>query len=180
MSPEQKAQLDALLAQLAEGDRGAFTAVFQLLWPPVLRLCSGLLKNDADAADAAQQALEKVLTRCAEYDRRRPALPWALAIAAWECRTFARKRTRRREIPEEQAPEAGAGSGAGSEDELAQRQLVQAAAAALGELSTQDREVLLATFWDEASSVSGATLRKRRERALKRLRDTFKRLYGLD
>jgi RNA polymerase sigma-70 factor, ECF subfamily len=28
--------------------------------------------------------------------------------------------------------------------------------------------------------VSGATLRKRRERALKRLRDTFKRLYGID
>ncbi len=176
MSPEQKAQLDFLLARLAEGDRAAFTDVFRLLWQPVLGLCSNLLKNEADAADAAQQALEKVLTRCADYDRKRPALPWALAIAAWECRTFARKRTRRREIPEEQAPELGAGS----EEELVQRQLIQAAVATLGELSTADREALLATFGDEAPSVSGATLRKRRERALKRLRDTFKRLYGLD
>jgi RNA polymerase sigma-70 factor, ECF subfamily len=176
MPPDQKAQLDTLLVQLADGDRAAFTAVFHLLWQPVLRLCSSLLKNDADAADAAQQALEKVLTRCADYDRARPALPWALAIAAWECRTFARKRTRRREVPEERAPEVGVGS----EEELAQRELMQAAVDALGELSAPDREALLATFWEQATNVSGATLRKRRERALKRLRDTFKRLYGLD
>lgn len=176
MSTDPNAQLDSLLVQLAEGNRAAFTVVFQILWQPVLRLCRSMLKNDADAADAAQQALEKVLTRCGDYDRRRPAMPWALAIAAWECRTFARKRTRRRELPEEQAPEPGAGS----EDELAQRELMQAAVAALGELSPQDREVLVATFWEEATNATGATLRKRRERALKRLRDTFKRLYGLD
>ncbi|HET7541637.1 MAG TPA: sigma-70 family RNA polymerase sigma factor [Polyangiaceae bacterium] len=176
MSPEQKAQLDSLLAQLADGDRAAFTPVFRLLWQPVLRLCANMLKNDADAADAAQLALEKVLTRCGDYDRTRSALPWALAIAAWECRTFARKRTRRREIPEDHAPDFGAGS----EEELAQRELTQAAVAALGELSAQDREALVATFWEEAANVGGATLRKRRERALKRLRQTFKRLYGLD
>ena len=176
MSPDQKAQLDALLVQLADGDRAAFTPGFRILWQPMLRLCRSMLNSDADAADAAQQALEKVLTRCAEYDRRRPALPWALAIAAWECRTMARKRLRRRELPEERAPELGAGS----EEELAQRELMQAAVEALGELSPQDREALLATFWEEAANVSGATLRKRRERALKRLRDTFKRLYGLD
>jgi RNA polymerase sigma-70 factor, ECF subfamily len=175
MSTDPKAQLDSLLVQLAEGDRAAFTVVFRILWPAVLRLCRSLLKNEADAADAAQQALEKVLTRCGEYDRQRPAMPWALAIAAWECRTFARKRTRRREIPEEQAPELGTGS----EEELAERELMRAAVQALGELSPQDREALVATFWEEATNVTGATLRKRRERALKRLRDTFRRLYGL-
>jgi RNA polymerase sigma-70 factor, ECF subfamily len=174
MSTDPKAQLDSLLVQLAEGDRAAFTVVFRILWPAVLRLCRSLLKNEADAADAAQQALEKVLTRCGEYDRQRPAMPWALAIAAWECRTFARKRTRRREIPEEQAPELGTGS----EEELAERELMRAAVQALGELSPQDREALVATFWEEATNVTGATLRKRRERALKRLRDTFRRLYG--
>lgn len=176
MNPAQKAPLDTLLVQLADGDRAAFTDVFHILWQPVLRLCRSMLKNDADAADAAQQALEKVLTRCADYDPKRPGLPWALAIAAWECRTFARKRTRRREIPEERAPEVGAGS----EEELAQRELMQAAVDALGELSRQDRDALVATYWEEATNVTGATLRKRRERALKRLRDTFKRLYGLD
>jgi RNA polymerase sigma-70 factor (ECF subfamily) len=175
MTTDRKAELDALLAQLAEGDRAAFPKVFRLLWPPLLRLCTNMLNNEADAADAAQQALEKVLTRSGDYDRTRPALPWALAIAAWECRTIARKRSRRRELGEEHAPELGSGS----EDELAHRQLLTAATAALGELSVEDREALVATFWEEAASVSGATLRKRRERALKRLRDTFKRLYGI-
>ncbi len=176
MDPDQKAQLDSLVAQLADGDRAAFTSVFQILWQPVLRLCRSMLRNDADAADAAQQALEKVLTRCGDYDRERSALPWALAIAAWECRSFARKRSRRREISDEQVPDVGAGS----EDELAQRELMRAAVDALGELSPQDQRTLVATYWEEATNVAGATLRKRRERALKRLRDTFKRLYGLD
>ena len=176
MSNVQNAELDSLLAQLADGDRAAFTDVFRQLWPPVLRLCTSMLKHEADAADAAQQALEKILVRCSDYDRKRPALPWALAIAAWECRTLARKRTRRRELPEDDAPELGTDS----ENELTRRELVAAGIAALGELSAEDREVLVATFWEEAASVTGATLRKRRERALKRLRDTFKRLYGLD
>jgi RNA polymerase sigma-70 factor (ECF subfamily) len=177
MSSDQNADLDSLVIRLAEGDRSAFTRVFQILRPPVLRLCTSLLKNEADAADAAQQAMEKVLTRCSQYDRRRPALPWALAIAAWECRTLLRKKSRRRELSEEQAPEPLV---EGSEDELAERQLMRAAVDALGELSGQDRDVLVATYWEEAPSVSGATLRKRRERALKRLRDAFRRLYGLD
>ena len=177
MSSDQNADLDSLVVRLAEGDRSAFAAVFQILRPPLLRLCTSMLKNEADAADAAQQAMEKVLTRCSQYDRTRPALSWALAIAAWECRTLLRKKSRRRELPEEQAPEA---SGGGSEEALAERQLMGAAVDALGELSAEDRDALVATFWEEAPSVSGATLRKRRERALKRLRDTFRRLYGLN
>ena len=168
--------LDSLLYRLADGERAVFAEVFRALWPKVRRLSQSLLKNDADAADAAQQALEKVLTRCHEYDRSRPALPWALGIAAWECRTLLRQRSRRRELPAELAPELGTETST----ELERRELAQAAVAALGELSGDDQEALMATYWEEAASVSGATLRKRRERALHRLRETFKRLYGLD
>ena len=59
------------------------------------------------------------------------------------------------------------------------RNLVSAALTALGELSGMDRETLVATFWDEAPPASGPTMRKRRERALKRLRTAFRRLYGI-
>jgi RNA polymerase sigma-70 factor, ECF subfamily len=168
--------LDALLARLAEGDRAVFARVFELLWGPIQRLCTTLLKNDADAADAAQEAMQKILERASDYDKSRPAMPWAMAIAAWECRSVSRKRTRRQEVD-------GSGldlAGEHPEVELVQRNLTEAAVAALGELSESDRETLIATFWDEAASVSGATLRKRRERAVERLRKTFKRLYGLD
>jgi len=50
----------------------------------------------------------------------------------------------------------------------------------MGELSDSDRETLVATFWDEAASVQGPTLRQRRERALTRLRASFRKIYGLD
>lgn len=170
------------MARLADGDRSAFTQVFELLWPRIDRLCRALLQNQADAADAAQEAMQKILERAPlDYDRARPALPWALAIAGWECRTLARKRSRRREVgalddatPDVPVPEDG-------ETALAQRELIRAAVHALGELSEADRDALVATFWDEAAtSVSGATFRKRRQRALERLRGVFRRLYGLD
>lgn len=169
--------LDVLMARLAEGDRSAFTPVFEHLWPPTLRLCTSILKNEADAADAAQQALEKILVRASDYDPGRPAMPWALAIASWECRTILRKRTRRREAPESAAPERAS---PGTDETYVQHQLVEAALAALGSLSSVDQETLVATFWEEAASVAGATLRKRRERALTRLRSAFRRLYGLE
>jgi RNA polymerase sigma-70 factor (ECF subfamily) len=176
MDRNSNLDLDALVARLADGDRSAFTPAFQILWPRVRDLCRSMLKNDADAADAAQQAMEKVLTRSAEYDRERPALPWALAIAAWECRTTLRKRGRRRELSEDLVPDQGFDC---SDDDFAERQLVQRAMAVMGQLSAVDRETLFATFFDEAATASGPTLRKRRERALSRLRDAFRRLYGL-
>lgn len=172
----QDASLDDLMARLADGDRSAFAPMFELLWPRALRLCTSMLKHEADAADAAQQAMTKLLERAAEYDRQRPALPWALGIASWECRTLLKRRSRRREVGEEVAGEPAIDQ----ERQHVQQQLVEAALAAMGTLSDTDRETLLATFWEEAASASGATLRKRRERAVARLRAAFRRLYGLD
>ncbi len=169
--------LDALLARLAHGERAVFADVFERLWGPVFEFCRSLLRNEADASDAAQEALQKILERASHYDQRRPALTWAFAIAAWECRTLSRRRTRRREVAEEAAQACVGGD---AEEEFIRRNLVQVAMAALGELTEADRDALMAGFGEEAASVSGATLRKRRERALPRLRKAFRRLYGLD
>ena len=174
---EARAELDALMARLADGDRAAFTPVFRALWTPMVRFCRPLTNSEADAADAAQMAMEKLLERASEYDPKRPAMPWALAIAAWECRTLARRRSRRRETPEGEGPEPAIEH---AEATLEQRDLVRAALDALGELSPEDQEALIATFTEEAASVGGATLRKRRQRALGRLKSAFRRLYGLD
>jgi RNA polymerase sigma-70 factor (ECF subfamily) len=140
-----------------------------------------MLKNEADAKDAAQQAMEKILSRASDYDRARPAMPWALALGAWECRTIIRSRFRsrfrRREVGDDAAYEQTTAAG---EDDVIQQNLIEAALGAMGRLSDSDKETLLATFWEEGASVKGPTLRKRRERALERLRSTFRRIYGLD
>jgi RNA polymerase sigma-70 factor, ECF subfamily len=175
--------LDERMARLAVGDRAVFGDVFRLLWGPTQRLCQSLLHNEADAQDAAQEAMQKILERASDYDPTRPALPWALAIAGWECRTLRRKRGRRREAgtgesPADETTAAGLSADPGeAERALVERDLANAALTALGGLSATDREVLVATFWEEAGS--GPTFRKRRERALGRLRDAFRRLYGL-
>ena len=175
LTPED--DLEALLVRLADGDRSVFSLVFKRLWAPMQRFCFSMLKSEADAADATQLAMAKIFERISDYDPQRPALPWALTIAAWECRTLQRKRFRRREAPEDAA---GDPADERVEEQLIRRDLTQAALTALNELPDTDRETLLATFLDEATSVSGATLRKRRERALERLRASFRRLYGLD
>src|SRR5882724_9957920 len=99
LTPED--EIEALLARLADGDRSVFSLVFKRLWVPMHRFCLSMLKHDADAADATQQAMVKILERASDYDPKRPAMPWALGIAAWECRTLQRKRFRRREASEQ-------------------------------------------------------------------------------
>ena len=179
MEDHEKAELDAHLARLAIGDRSAFTYVFTCLQQPIFRLCMSMLDHEADARDATQQAMVKILERASDYDPARAALPWACAIAAWECRTIRRRRSRRRETSGTLRAHEELGSTDG-EREAVRRDLMQAAAQALGELSQRDREALLATFMEESVEVSAAGLRKRRQRALERLRSKFRRLYGLD
>jgi RNA polymerase sigma-70 factor (ECF subfamily) len=108
-------------------------------------------------------------------------LPWALGIAGWECRTLRRRQGRRRELSDDSTLEAPDGR-RGADDALVERDLVHAAMEALGALSQSDQETLLATYFDqgEPTAVTGATLRKRRERALTRLRLAFRRLYAVD
>ncbi len=165
------------MARLADGDRSVFTRVFDLLWTPLFRLCRGLLRHEESAKDAAQNAMQKIFERASDYDPRRPAMPWAMAIAGYECRTIAKASQRRREVAEDAGGERAFGD---TEESLVQRDLIAAALEALGELSDNDRETLITTFSDELEAAPGATFRKRRERALTRLRTAFRRLYGLD
>jgi RNA polymerase sigma-70 factor (ECF subfamily) len=171
-------ELDLTMARLADGDRSAFPLVFRELWPKLRALCSSLLKHEGDAEDAAQRALEKVLTRAADYDPSRSALSWAFAIAAWECRTTLRSRQRRAEVFDAELERVPGESG-GADRAILQRELEEAALSALGELSESDRAALVAAYWDEAPAGDPAS-RKRRQRAVERLRLAFRRLYGAE
>ena len=182
MTTEAQTELDRLMMRLADGDRSVFGDVFRVLWPVVHRLCLGLLRDSADADDGAQQAMIKIMARASDYDPTRAALPWALAIATWECRTILRRRYRARELT---GQEQSWWSGAGAEDrrspeeDLDKQELVRAALHALTDLSASDQSALLASFWEEAGAPKDAAARKRRQRAMERLRAAFKRLYGV-
>lgn len=167
------------MVRLANGDRRALRPVFDALHPLVLRWCRRMLRNDADAEDATQAALEKLFFQVSDFDAHKDALGWALALATAECRTLVRKRTRRRETDD--TPLAALSVDGQAERSVAQEQLRGALGEVLGTMKPQDVRTLLA--WIEVEprpQVLGATFRKRLERAVLRLRGAWRARYGLD
>jgi DNA-directed RNA polymerase specialized sigma24 family protein len=164
------------MCRLAEGDREAFEPVFAALWPVLRSFAARALTVAAEAEDAAQSALVNIFARAAEFDARREALPWALGIAAYECRTLRKSRARRREELTVEPPEAV--EARTPEDAAIERDLQAAAAAVLGGLSALDAETLLAAARGERDP--SATFRKRLERALARFRKEWRARHGAD
>jgi RNA polymerase sigma-70 factor (ECF subfamily) len=72
-------ELDRRMALLADGDRSEIEPIFRALWPVIQACCRRALGDEADADDAAQQAMAKIFKEASRYDRTRPALPWAAA-----------------------------------------------------------------------------------------------------
>ncbi len=170
------------MARLADGDRSACAEVFQRLWPALTRFAARSLGVGPDAEDAAQQALEKIFAQASNYDPERAALPWALAITGWECRTTLRRRRRRREEALEGASgrdlTAEVGAGPTPEDDVLKQRLLVALREAVAELSLGDQATLEATFLQESAAPHPAVVRKRKERTIFRLREVWRRIYG--
>lgn len=202
MTPHERAALSADLALLADGDRSAFDRVFTRVWPVVFGFSTHFLGGAPEAEDAAQVALLKVFERVESYDRARDGLTWVLTIAAWECRTVRRRRQRRREVTldgAETLDDVGAigmtpnvaAEAPSPELALEHKRLCLALDEALDRLDPAERAVLLGNLAGPegldldptlgAGSGAGpgqdavrpATLRKRKQRALARLRAVF-------
>jgi RNA polymerase sigma factor (sigma-70 family) len=166
------------MRRLVEGDRSVVSRVFHELWPLVARYCERLLHDRADAEDAAQQALEKVFEQVDRYDPSRPALAWVLAVAGWECRTLLKMRLRRRQGSLDEARDIQDDK-ASPEDVVTQASLIAALRQVVATLSDSDRSTLEIAFAEALDEQRrGTTFRKRKERALVRLRNAFRRLYG--
>jgi RNA polymerase sigma-70 factor (ECF subfamily) len=176
MSLDDRKRLNALMIRLADGDRSVFGEVYAALWPVITSFCSKMLSG-TDAEDATQQALLKLFGRASTFDRTGDGFTWAITIAAWEVRTVQKQMARSRTIS---VKSHDAADPADSPEALLSRgQLATAARNVLGTLSESDQQTLTATFNDEtSSSVSGATFRKRRERALVRLKEAWRKVYG--
>jgi RNA polymerase sigma-70 factor (ECF subfamily) len=179
-SVDDLAQLDQQMTLLADGDRSTIEPLFRALWPVVHSYCRRALGSCADADDAAQQAMEKVFAEAGRYDRTRRALPWVITIAVWECRSVRRRRQRGRTVSLDAAEHARSPS-VSPEEAAVDRDLLDGALVAFEGLAASDRDVLRLAFEQEIEApiaVSGATLRKRRQRALGKLRDGWRKLYG--
>ena len=179
-----RAQLDRWMTAAAEGDRAAIDPLFHALWPIVVNYAARLVGDRALAEDCAQDALVRLFGQLERYDRSRDALTWALTIATWQCRT-ARRRLRRRSATAADAAAAPEAPPALDGVALAEeRELVRAALAALASLAPRDVEVIAASFAEDDEGAAlrralpPATFRKRLERALGRLRLSWRSRHG--
>ena len=164
------------MVQFADGDRAAFQPLFDALWPILLSFASRTLEPLADAEDAAQQAMLKVFSRIADFDRSRDGVSWALGIAGYEVMTARKQRGRRRESGSA-ALDRLQQEGADVEEVAITDQLRQAVLDLVGELPERDRAALAYAFTGDPGPTD-ETSRKRRFRALDRLRAAWRRAHG--
>ncbi len=173
MRPDARARLDRALARLAGGERDAFDEVFSLAWPVLRSLALSLPKDSAEAEDAAQRALMKLFSNASRFEPGRSALPWIATFGINEVRT-SRSRARRR-IHEDVCPRTPAPDDL--ESDLLQADLLAALQRVLGTLTDDDR-IALGLASPEDSTTPPATRRKRKQRALTRLRQAWRRMHG--
>ncbi len=177
--PRETSALDTAMCAIARGDRTQVAVVFAVVWPALLRRCSAWLGADADAEDAAQNAMIKLMENAHNYREGDSTLAWALTIAMWECRTIQKSRARRRVDPE-----AALGDPASSDEDaeaaLARHELAELARGVVGRMSPSDMALVLEALASEGEprSTMRPAERKRRQRAFDRLRDMWRRLYG--
>jgi RNA polymerase sigma factor (sigma-70 family) len=174
-----RGELQRVMTAAADGERAALEPLFRALWSPLVAYATRYLGDRALAEDCAQEALVKLFAQLPRYDRERDPLTWAFAIATWECRT-SRRRVQRRSETHEASHDLTTDGVALVED----RELVRGALAALAELAPHDRDVIAAALTGDddgghlRQTLAPATFRKRLERALGRLRASWRARHG--
>lgn len=177
MDPHRRKAIQEAILRLADGDRSAMPSLVEQLWPVLLSYASRGLRDVQAAEDVAQEVLMRISSRVSELDRTRDPLSWAFGIATFQILTQRKRQLRRREtLVGDTMPEFSA-SAPSIEDSVIVAEVHAALADALGQLSPEDMEHLGLL---ERARVGPATpaMRKRRERALDRLRAIWRNIYG--
>lgn len=78
------------------GDPRGLEAVYDALGDRVFRLCRGVLGHDADAEDAAQEVLIRILAKAPTFDGRARFSTWVHRLTVNHALNFRRGRERRR------------------------------------------------------------------------------------
>lgn len=172
------------MVRLADGDRSAFEVLLDELWPVILAFAERGVGRGPDAEDIAQEVFYKVCARIADFDTTRDGLAWVFGIASYEILSHRRRVQRRREVYDVGSLALQVDLSRSQEDELLNAEMTHALRAALSCLEEKDQISLgfgsLGSAEPSGASVEvgGAKQRKRKQRALERLRGLWRRMYG--
>jgi RNA polymerase sigma-70 factor, ECF subfamily len=186
MDAVRRKAIHAAMVRLSDGDRSAFDVLLDELWPVLLSFAKRGVGATADAEDIAQEVFLKICSevflkicsRIADFDRSRDGLSWAFGIGSFEILTHRKRARRRREVHDETALEREAHDEASHDLVLEQREVAVAFERAVGGLTEDERALLGLVPQGAASGPASPALRKRKQRALERLRNIWKGIYG--
>jgi RNA polymerase sigma factor (sigma-70 family) len=175
MNADERRAIHDAMVRFCDGDRSAFRAVFDGLWPILLALATRSLPSRADAEDAAQRAILKVFDRIVDLDRSRDGVVWAMTIVGFEILTLRRQHQRRR------GDSTHAGNNIADERPLAIEQIIDeelsvSLRAMIAKMPERDQEALSALLL--GTTPVGEAARKRRFRAVERLRSMWRKAHG--
>ena len=103
------AEEQAFIEQVLRGDREAYAELVRAHQAKILRLCAGVLGNESEAEDAAQDVFFKAYRSLASFRKESAFSTWLYRIATNHCRDLLRKRSRQKaESIEKMLEESGA------------------------------------------------------------------------
>ena len=174
-----RAEIHSAMVRLSDGDRTALTLLTATIWPLLCAFARRAVSNAADAEDIAQESLIKLAAQMADFDPGRDGLSWAFAIASFEIKSHLRRIARRRETLDPAAIAELPDSAPPPENELIEEQFESALRDALARLEPGDCETLIVgNDHTESRAAKSAAQRKRRQRAIQRLKAAWRELYG--
>ncbi|HEX2872528.1 MAG TPA: RNA polymerase sigma factor [Polyangiaceae bacterium] len=173
MNQVERKTIHEAMVRLADGDRSAVRALLDQLWPVLVLFVRRGVGHEQDAEDVAQEAFLRICSRIADFDQTRDGLSWAFGIAKYEVMTQRQRRRRHREAAAAAELALLQDPNPTQEAALLDRDLLRALEHALGTLTPEDRQLFASS-----AQAHSATVRKRRQRALERLRSIWRRLYG--
>lgn len=183
-SMASEAPTDAeLVIRAREGDGDAFRVLVERYQQRIYWAARGMLGNEEDARDVAQEAFIRVHRSLHRFDTKLRFYTWLYQIAVNLCIDHMRKMGKRRGVPLESVGDVGEDEDPCSLEAVELRQRVQRV---LDELPTKYKAVMVLSDLEgigakEISQMTGtthATVRWRHHRARKLFREAWERIYG--
>jgi RNA polymerase sigma-70 factor (ECF subfamily) len=172
----------ALVRQVLEGDRRAFTILVDRHAPTCLRFATRMLGNREDAEDAVQESLIRAYRALGSFDHRASFRTWLLTIVVNQCRTLASRRIKRAQYFVADDDALSRAAVADGSDSLALTDTIERA---LDLLDDAHREAFLLKHveqleYDEMSQITGvgvSALKMRVKRACAKLQAALREVH---
>ncbi len=156
-------ELELLISTIQQGNSRQYSLIVKAFQQPIYRYCYRLLANKQDAEDAVQDILVKAYQSLHQYKRAEHFSAWLYRIAYHYCLNLLRKRRVHKQVMRIIRLETLSAS---PEQELDNRLYKPSLAAALSQLSLEERNMLILRVFEEQTYAEMSEILKIKPNAL--------------